>query len=127
MRRDEESPRNTSGHLKFVEKDGNEVTLHEGTWKGHILGSPGRAFLEYNLEAIAQTLRDPDVIRQSNQRATSKLYYRAWTSFEFRSGIRLPARGGNKYLVVVVKDDSVVQTIYLGSRIKQGKKLWQKI
>ena len=113
-------------HLKFVDKDGNEVTLHERTWREHILGSPGRAFLEYNLDAISQTLRSPDLIRQSSGNRTSKLYYRAWESFEYRPGIRLPVNDGNTHLVVVVKHDRFVQTVYVTAKIKQGETLWQK-
>jgi hypothetical protein len=79
----------------------------------HILEHPEMAGLE---AAIAQTLREPEIVRKSRSDVTVALYYRYYTN----------TLVGDKWLCVVVKlllDDAFVLTAYLTDKPKQGEPL----
>jgi hypothetical protein len=66
--------------------------------------------------AIAQTLREPEIVRKSRSDVTVALYYRYYTN----------TLVGDKWLCVVVKlllDDAFVLTAYLTDKPKQGESL----
>ena len=70
-------------------------------------------------EAVAETLREPDVVIASPSDPLAKLYYH----FYRRTTV------GGKHLCVVVKvrqDDAFVVTAYLTDRVKKGTVLWPK-
>jgi hypothetical protein len=79
----------------------------------HILEHPEMAGLE---AAIADTLREPEIVRRSRSDVTVALYYCYYTN----------TLVGNKWLCVVVKlllDDAFVLTAYLTDKPKQGESL----
>ena len=70
-------------------------------------------------EAIAETVRDPQLVVQSPSDATAELFY------SYRRATML----GDKWLCVVVKhggDDAFVLTAYLTDQPKRGIELWRK-
>jgi len=70
-------------------------------------------------EAVAETLRKPDVVIASPSAPLARLYYH----FYHRTMV------GGKHLCVVVKvrqDDAFVVTAYLTDRVKKGAVLWLK-
>jgi len=81
----------------------------------HILAHPEMVGLE---TLIAETLRIPQLVRQSRSDVTAALYYRFYTQ----------TRIGDKWLCVVVKfliNDAFVVTSYFTDKPKQGENLWQ--
>jgi hypothetical protein len=69
--------------------------------------------------AVAETLREPEVVIQSASDPFARLYYR----FYHRTIV------GGKHLCVVVKvrqNDAFVVTAYLTDRVKKGTVLWPK-
>lgn len=80
----------------------------------HILEHPEMIALE---AAIADTLREPEVVIQSSSDKSAALHYR------FYYGTKV----GDKWMCVVVKyhaDDAFVLTAYLTDKPKQGEQLW---
>ncbi|HUI40471.1 MAG TPA: hypothetical protein VL523_00730 [Terriglobia bacterium] len=68
--------------------------------------------------ALAETLREPEIVVESASDAEARLYYR----FYHRTMV------GGKHLCVVVKtrrDDAFVVTAYLTDRVQRGTILWQ--
>lgn len=81
----------------------------------HILAHPEMVGME---TLIAETLRYPQLVRQSLSDETAELYYRFYTQ----------TRIGDKWLCVVVKylqDDAFVVTAYFTDKPKRGNTLWQ--
>ena len=84
-------------------------------WR-HIQAHPELAGMQ---AAVAETLREPEVVIRSASDPLAKLYYR----FYHRTMV------GGKHLCVVVKilvDDAFVVTAYLTDRVKKGTLLWPK-
>ena len=82
----------------------------------HILDHPEMADLE---EAMAETLRDPQLVIRSRSDETATLNYRYY----------LRTLVGDKWLCVVVKYDKVdafVLTAYLTDKPKRGDVIWRK-
>jgi len=68
-------------------------------------------------EAVAETLREPDVVIASPSDPLARLYYH----FYHRTMV------GGKHLCVVVKvrqDDAFVVTAYLTDHVKKGTLVW---
>lgn len=81
----------------------------------HILAHPEMVGME---TLIAETLRYPQLVRQSRSDETAELYYRFYTQ----------TRIGDKWLCVVVKylqDDAFIVTAYFTDKPKRGNTLWQ--
>lgn len=75
--------------------------------------------MRHQHEAIALTLKTPDMIVRSNTDATVALYYRFFETTPVTQ----------KHLCVVVKakqDDPFVITVYFTDSVKKGEILWQK-
>jgi hypothetical protein len=71
-------------------------------------------------DQLPETLRDPDIVFQSNWDESATLSYRRYT------GTRI----GDKWLCIVVKhegEDAFVLTAYPTDRIKEGTLLWKKM
>ncbi len=82
----------------------------------HILEHPEMAGLE---NAVAETLRAPELVIRSQTDETATLNYR----YYLRTWV------GDKWLCVVVKythADAFVLTAYLTDKPKRGEVLWQK-
>lgn len=81
----------------------------------HILAHPEMAGME---TLIAETLRYPQLVRQSRSDETAELYYRFYTQTTI----------GDKWLCVVVKylqGDAFIVTAYFTDKPKRGNTLWQ--
>ena len=99
----------------FKDFQGLSVRLTDERLK-HILAHP-----EMNgmIDAVKNTLADPEKVIQSLSDSEAHLYYR------FYFGTKV----GNKHLCVVVKiktDDAFVLTAYLTDSIKKGQMIWPK-
>jgi hypothetical protein len=81
----------------------------------HILTHPEMIGME---SQIANTLKNPQLVRKSQSDDSSKLFYR----FYIQTTI------GDKWLCIVVKylpDDAFVITAYFTDKPKKGDNLWQ--
>jgi len=95
--------------------EGRTVRLTDERWR-HIQAHPELAGMQ---AAVAETLREPEVVIRSASDPLAKLYYR----FYHRTII------GGKHLCVVVKvrqDDAFVVTAYLTDRVMEGTVLWPR-
>jgi hypothetical protein len=101
--------------LVLTDYEGRSVRLTDERWR-HIEEHPEMVGLG---EAVAETLREPEVVIASPSDPLARLYYR----FYHRTMV------GGKHLCVVVKvreDDAFVETAYLTDRLKKGTVLWPK-
>jgi hypothetical protein len=92
---------------------GRDVRLTEER-RQHILEHPEMANQE---AAVAETLREPQLVIQSRTDETATLNYRWYFG----------TRVGDKWLCVVVKysaEDAFVLTAYLTDKPKKGQQLW---
>lgn len=92
---------------------GRDVRLTDERLR-HILR---RAEMTDSVEAIEQTLRNPQFVIESPSEPDVQLNYR------FYLGTRI----GDKWLCVVVRysvSDAFVATAYLTNRVKKGRQLW---
>ena len=81
----------------------------------HILAHPEMVGMETN---IADTLKHPQLVRQSRSDESAALFYRFYTQIAI----------GDKWLCVVVKylpDDAFIVTAYFTDKPKKGETLWQ--
>jgi hypothetical protein len=95
--------------------EGRSVRLTDERWR-HIEEHPEMVGFR---EAVAETLREPEVVVESPSDPLARLYYR----FYHRTMV------GGKFLCVVVKhsvSDAFVVTAYLTDRVKRGTVLWPK-
>ena len=80
----------------------------------HILAHPEMVGMETN---IADTLKHPQLVRQSRSDESAALFYRFYTQIAI----------GDKWLCVVVKhleSDAFVITAYLTDKLKLGEQVW---
>jgi hypothetical protein len=69
---------------------------------------------------IADTLKNPQLVRKSRSDDSAKLFYRLYTQLVI----------GDKWLCVVVKylpDDAFIVTAYFTDKPKKGDDLWQSV
>ncbi len=95
---------------RFVDYSGDTILLSSETEK-HIMD----AHPEIDLAQIAQTLKDPDEVRQSSYKSTSVLYYRF--------------KRAKRYICVVVKecpDGFFISTAMTTTKPKLGEVLYVK-
>ena len=99
----------------LIDFQGRPVRLTDER-RQHILEHPEMAGME---TALAETLRNPQLVVRSRTDETATLYYRYY--------LRTPV--GGKWLCVVVKygdADAFVLTAYLTDKPKRGEVLWRK-
>lgn len=99
----------------LVDFQGRPVRLTDERGQ-HILEHPEMAGME---RAVAETLRDPQLVILSRTDATATLNYRYY----------LRTMVGGKWLCVVVQcteSDAFVLTAYLTDKPKRGDVLWRK-
>ena len=97
----------------LIDYEGRAIRLTEVRWR-HISEHPEMAEMRGALE---ETLRAPEVVRESTDDPAARLYYR----FYHRTMV------GGKYLCAVVRlvnEDAFVVTAYLTDRLKKGRVLW---
>lgn len=103
------------------------VRDHEGTlWEfsadvwAHIVARHPE--IHHLLDAVEETLRDPDEMRRSRRRHETVLYYKHFAAL--RLGHEVVR---NKYACVVADhSERQIKTAYLTTRLKQGATLWRK-
>ena len=101
--------------LVLSDYDRRPVRLTDERWR-HIEEHPEMASMQ---EAVAETLREPEVVIRSASDPFSRLYYRFYHCTIV----------GGKHLCMVVKvrqDDAFVVTAYLTDRVKEGTVLWPR-
>ena len=99
----------------LVDFQGRSVRLTDER-RQHILEHPEMAGME---SALAETLRDPQLVIRSQTDETATLNYR----YYFHTLV------GGKWLCVVVRysdEDAFVLTAYLTDKPKRGEVLWRK-
>ena len=99
----------------LIDFQGRPVRLTDER-RQHILEHPEMAGME---SALAETLRDPQLVIRSRTDETATLNYRYY----------LRTLVGDKWLCVVVKygdADAFVLTAYLTDKPKRGEVLWRK-
>ncbi len=99
------------------DKDGRLVVLTRRQWEEHILvGHPNMA---RHLEALKQTIAEPDYILQSDKRADTRLLYRLGVT---------EGQFSDLYVVAVVRytaHKGFVRTAYLAFKpITRGEVIW---
>jgi hypothetical protein len=97
----------------LIDYEGRAIRLSDDRWK-HISEHPE---MSGRRSALEETLRAPEVVRESVSDPDARLYYR----FYHRTMV------GGKYLCAVVKlgaEDAFVVTAYLTDRLKKGRDLW---
>lgn len=70
-------------------------------------------------EKIVETLKNPEIIKESSADSSVELFYRFYTDTPVEE----------KYLCIVVKvleEDLFIITAYFTDRVKQGRTLWEK-
>jgi hypothetical protein len=83
----------------------------------HILTHP--EMIEMELQ-IADTLKNPQLVRKSRSDDSAELFYRLYTQLVI----------GDKWLCIVVKylpDDAFIVTAYFTDKPKKGDDLWQSV
>ena len=93
--------------MKIADKEGKEFDLPDSVWHHIRQNHP-----EIQLNYLEQTLRNPDVIVQSNWDEASQLYYK---------------KIGKYYKAVVVESEQKrVKTTLTTNKVKAGEVLWKK-
>ena len=98
----------------LLDYQNREVRLTEERL-AHILDHPEMVGMEAQ---IANTLKYPQLVRQSRSDESAALFYRFYTQMAI----------GDKWLCVVVKylpDDAFIVTAYFTDKPKKGETLWQ--
>lgn len=98
----------------LLDYQNREVRLTEERL-AHILAHPEMVGMEAQ---IADTLKHPQLVRQSRSDESAALFYRFYTQTAI----------GDKWLCVVVKyfpDDAFIVTAYFTDKPKKGEDLWQ--
>ncbi len=98
----------------LLDYQNKEVRLTEERL-AHILGHPEMVGMEAQ---ITETLKHPQLVRQSRSDESIALFYRFYTQTAI----------GDKWLCVVVKylsDDAFIVTAYFTDKPKKGETLWQ--
>jgi hypothetical protein len=83
----------------------------------HILTHPEMVEME---SQIADTLKNPQLVRKSRSDDSAELFYRFYTQLVI----------GDKWLCIVVKylsDDAFIVTAYFTDKPKKGDDLWQSV
>lgn len=83
----------------------------------HILTHPEMVEME---SQIADTLKNPQLVRKSRSDDSAELFYRFYTQMVI----------GDKWLCIVVKylpDDAFIVTAYFTDKPKKGDDLWQSV
>lgn len=83
----------------------------------HILTHPEMVEME---SQIADTLKNPQLVRKSRSDDSAELFYRFYTQMLI----------GDKWLCIVVKylpDDAFIVTAYFTDKPKKGDDLWQSV
>jgi hypothetical protein len=100
----------------FKVKDifGNVLSLREDR-HGHILERPEMANQD---EKIKETLKNPDIVKESNHATDVLLYYRLYESTPVTK----------KYMLVVAKinKESFIITAFYTDKIKKGATRWER-
>jgi hypothetical protein len=98
----------------LLDYQNREVRLTEERL-AHILDHPEMVGMEAQ---ITETLKHPQLVRQSRSDKSAALFYRFYTQTAI----------GDKWLCVVVKylpDDAFIVTAYFTDKPKKGEDLWQ--
>lgn len=98
----------------LLDYQNREVRLTEERL-AHILDHPEMVGMEAQ---ITETLKHPQLVRQSRSDESAALFYRFYTQTAI----------GDKWLCVVVKylpDDAFIVTAYFTDKPKKGEDLWQ--
>jgi hypothetical protein len=106
----------------LLDYQNREVRLTEERL-AHILDHPEMVGMEAQ---IADTLKHPQLVRQSRSDESAALFYRFYTQTAIAEGGSSTI--GDKWLCVVVKylpDDAFIVTAYFTDQPKQGETLWQ--
>ena len=109
-----------AGFPRYVrDHQGRLWELHRDVW-AHV--ERRHPEMTSHLDAIEETLRNPDEVRRSRKRHDTVLYYRQFER------LRLFGRMVSHWYVCVVADqqERVAKTAYLTAKIKQGEPLWKK-
>jgi hypothetical protein len=83
----------------------------------HIMTHPEMVEME---SQIADTLKNPQLVRKSRSDDSAELFYRSYTQLAI----------GEKWLCIVVKylpDDAFIVTAYFTDKPKKGDDLWQSV
>lgn len=75
---------------RFKTKDGYYVKLYKQTWCEHIINERGRAHLDFNRDAIIQTLLNYDKKTQSRTNKNVKIFQKKFNMFYINDHIRAP-------------------------------------
>jgi hypothetical protein len=100
----------------LVDYQNRQVRLTEERL-AHILTHPEMVDME---SQIADTLKNPQLVRKSRSDDSAELFYRFYTQLVI----------GDKWLCIVVKylpDDAFIVTAYFTDKPKKGDDLWQSV
>lgn len=101
---------------------GKVFRLYKSTWDLK-RSKPEREHLAFNFDLILAACADPDIVRKSTRSDTSLLIYKMADRIRLRENVEVPFRG---HLVLVVKKEKVIQTIYFTKQIKAGEQVYAR-
>ena len=110
------------GYCEIPAWKGKAFRLHENTWNTK-KSLPERRNLIYNFDQIKKTVLDPDTVRRSTSNPKSLLFYLRCDTIRINRESTVPWSG---YFVVVVRNESLVQTVYTTKKIKVGETIYER-